>query len=58
MMPRFGTELVASPGLENLTWYGRGPHETMIDRKFERIGVYKSLSTRLGGVHAPPGERK
>jgi beta-galactosidase len=40
MMPRFGTELVVAPGLENLTWYGRGPKETMIDRQFERIGVY------------------
>jgi len=42
MMPRFGTELLASPGLENLTWYGRGPKETMLDRAFERIGVYQS----------------
>ena len=42
MMPRFGTELLAAPGLENLTWYGRGPKETMIDRQFERIGVYQS----------------
>jgi beta-galactosidase len=40
MMPRFGNELVVAPGLENITWYGRGPHETMIDRNFERIGVY------------------
>ena len=40
MMPRFGTELVVAPGLENLKWYGRGPQETMIDRQFERIGVY------------------
>ena len=42
MMPRFGTELLAAPGLENLTWYGRGPQETMIDRQFERVGVYHS----------------
>ena len=42
MMPRFGTELVVAPGFENLTWYGRGPKETMIDRQFERMGVYKS----------------
>jgi beta-galactosidase len=42
MMPRFGTELVVASGFENLTWYGRGPKETMIDRAFERIGVYKS----------------
>jgi len=42
MMPRFGNELVLAPGLENITWYGRGPRETMIDRQFERIGVYNS----------------
>ena len=42
MMPRFGNELVVSPGLENITWYGRGPKETMIDRQFERVGVYSS----------------
>jgi beta-galactosidase len=40
MMPRFGSELVLSPGLENITWYGRGPAETYIDRNFERVGVY------------------
>lgn len=40
MMPRFGTELVVAPGLENIQWYGRGPVETMIDRAFERVGVY------------------
>ena len=42
MMPRFGTELVVAPGLENITWYGRGPKETHIDREFERVGVYRS----------------
>ena len=42
MMPRFGTELVVSAGLENLAWYGRGPKETYIDRQFERVGVYRS----------------
>jgi beta-galactosidase len=40
MMPRFGTELVAGAGLETITWYGRGPNETLIDRAFERVGVY------------------
>jgi beta-galactosidase len=42
MMPRFGTELVLAPGLERITWYGRGPRETYIDRQFERVGVYRS----------------
>src|SRR5579884_43332 len=46
MMPRFGTELLAAPGLEELTWYGRGPKETMIDRKFERIGEYHTTVDR------------
>jgi beta-galactosidase len=42
MLPRFGTELIVAPGLENLTWYGRGPRETYMDRQFERVGVYRS----------------
>jgi beta-galactosidase len=42
MLPRFGTELVVSPGLERLTWYGRGPSPTYGDRAFERIGIYDS----------------
>jgi beta-galactosidase len=42
MMPRFGNELIVAPGLENISWYGRGPKETMIDRQFERIGIYNS----------------
>jgi beta-galactosidase len=41
MMPRFGNELVVSPGIENIQWYGRGPRETMIDRAFEPVGVYR-----------------
>lgn len=39
MMPRFGTELIVSPGLERMEWYGRAG-ETYIDRQFEPIGVY------------------
>ncbi len=59
MMPRFGTELVAAPGLENITWYGRGPAETHIDRQFERVGVYRStVDKRVGRVLAPAGERQ
>jgi beta-galactosidase len=42
MLPRFGTELVVAPGLERLSWYGRGPRETYVDRQFERIGLYRS----------------
>jgi beta-galactosidase len=42
MMPRFGMELVVSPGLEQIAWYGRGPVETYIDRAFEPVGLYRS----------------
>jgi len=42
MMPRFGMEWTLAPGLENITWYGRGPGATYQDRNFERIGVYSS----------------
>ncbi|MCS7314831.1 MAG: glycoside hydrolase family 2 TIM barrel-domain containing protein [Bryobacterales bacterium] len=42
MMPRFGMEWVLAPGLERMTWYGRGPAATYPDRNFERIGVYSS----------------
>ena len=42
MMPRFGMQLVVSPGFEHIAWLGRGPAETYIDRQFERIGTYRS----------------
>ena len=59
MMPRFGTELVVAPGFENLAWYGRGPKETLVDRAFERIGVYQQHGGQgVGGIHAPAGERQ
>jgi beta-galactosidase len=56
MMPRFGNELVVAPGLENLTWYGRGPVETYIDRQFERVGLYKSTVTREWVEYSRPQE--
>jgi len=40
MMPRFGMQLVLAAGLETMTWYGRGPHETYWDRAFEPVGVF------------------
>jgi beta-galactosidase len=56
MMPRFGLELVASPGLEQLAWYGRGPGETYRDRAFERVGVYASTVTDEWVDYARPQE--
>jgi beta-galactosidase len=56
MMPRFGMELVVSPGLEKLAWYGRGPGDTYIDRAFERVGVYSSTVAEQWFDFARPQE--
>jgi len=56
MMPRFGLQLVASPGLERLSWYGRGPVETYSDRAFEWVGVYASTVDREWVEYARPQE--
>jgi len=56
MMPRFGTELIAAPGLENISWFGRGPAETYIDRGFERIGLYRSTIDKEWVDYSKPQE--
>lgn len=56
MMPRFGLELVVSPGLDQVTWYGRGPVETYSDRAFERVGLYNSTVGREWVEYARPQE--
>ena len=59
MMPRFGTELVMSPGFERLVWYGRGPDETYVDRQFAPVGIYSStVSDAVGGLLTSTGERQ
>ncbi|MEL6695942.1 MAG: glycoside hydrolase family 2 TIM barrel-domain containing protein [Bacteroidota bacterium] len=39
-MPRFGTQWVLAPSLDQLTWYGRGLDETYVDRATTPIGIY------------------
>jgi beta-galactosidase len=56
MIPRMGTELVVAPGLENITWYGRGPVPTYIDRQFERVGVYRSTVDKEWVDYSRPQE--
>ena len=42
-LPRLGVQLVLPGRYENLTWYGRGPHENYVDRKQSaRVDVYRS----------------
>ncbi|MBE3135752.1 MAG: DUF4981 domain-containing protein, partial [Acidobacteria bacterium] len=56
MMPRFGMELVASPGLERMAWHGRGPVDTYSDRAFEPVGTYTSTVTQEWVEYARPQE--
>jgi beta-galactosidase len=56
MMPRFGTQLVVSPGFEHIAWLGRGPAETYIDRQFERIGTYRSTVREQWVEYSRPQE--
>ncbi len=41
-LPRIGLQMEMPGGYETLSWYGRGPHETYVDRKEgARVGVYR-----------------
>ncbi len=56
MMPKFGTELVVAPDLENMTWYGRGPVDTYIDRAFEPVGLFRSAVSKTWVDYSRPQE--
>jgi hypothetical protein len=36
-LPRVGMQLTLNPALRNLTYYGRGPHETYADRCLSEV---------------------
>lgn len=41
-LPRFGVNLELDNRLNNFTWYGRGPWENYVDRKFDTfMGIWK-----------------
>jgi beta-galactosidase len=40
-LPRVGLQMALPGGYETFTWYGRGPHESYVDRKAgAQVGVY------------------
>lgn len=42
ILPRFGMQWILPAGFENIEYYGRGPQENYIDRKYSAyVGVYK-----------------
>jgi beta-galactosidase len=56
-VPRVGVELILPDKLENLTWFGRGPHENYVDRKAgAAVGYYQSTVTDQFTPYVYPSE--
>jgi beta-galactosidase len=54
-LPRFGLRTRLARDLENIQWYGLGPHETYPDRKTSgRPGIYASHVTNLHTPYVRP----
>ncbi len=57
ILPRVGLELTLDGSMEQLRWYGRGPHENYVDRKHSAlIGQYASTVTEQYYPFIVPGE--
>ncbi|MFW9900801.1 MAG: beta-galactosidase domain 4-containing protein, partial [Candidatus Thorarchaeota archaeon] len=56
-MVRFGMQTSISKEFNKMIWYGRGPHETMLDRKTgAAIGIYSGLVEDLITPYIKPQE--
>jgi len=56
-LARVGVTMKLEPGLENLSWFGRGPHESYCDRKAGApVGLYKSTVTERYVPYIMPQE--
>ena len=56
-LPRIGMEMMLSPELETVSWYGRGPQETYPDRRTgARFGVYSSTVKKAYESYLIPQE--
>ncbi len=57
VLPRFGFEFMLAGGFENVEWYGRGPTESYIDKKFAaRFGHYSARVSDLFTHYVKPQE--
>ncbi len=55
--PRFGFEVMLRSGLEKVTWYGRGPLESYVDKYHTAgVGIYSSTVTDLTEHYIKPQE--
>lgn len=56
-MIKFGMQMAISGEFNRMTWFGRGPHETMLDRKTgAAVGIYSSLVRELIHPYIRPQE--
>lgn len=53
---RFGLEMLLPKSFENVSYYGRGPHPTYADRKFERIGLFETTVDQMWVDYSEPQE--
>jgi beta-galactosidase len=54
---RFGMQMSIPREFNTMTWYGRGPHETMLDRKSgAAVGIYSDLVENLIHPYIRPQE--
>jgi beta-galactosidase len=56
-MIRFGMQMAISGEFNRMTWFGRGPHETMLDRKTgAAVGIYSGFVKDLIHPYIRPQE--
>ena len=56
-LPRLGMTLILPSSFTNVSWYGRGPHETYWDRKTSgKIGIYSGLVVNQFHRYSRPQE--
>lgn len=56
-LPRLGMQMVMPAGFDRITWLGRGPQETYIDRMDARVGRYSgAVRDQFCYDYAEPGE--
>jgi beta-galactosidase len=56
-IPRIGTTFGVADSLDNMSWYGRGEHESYWDRKTSAaVGLYSGKVTELNHLYVEPQE--
>jgi beta-galactosidase len=54
--PRLGVRMTVAKGLENLCWFGPGPHETYCDRNQAPVGLYEGTVSDQYVAYTVPQE--